>query len=256
MPFGSVTHADVERGKVFDVAGGIELNRLEMVARDFWLLVPNPTRVQDDALASWGRPRVGDYFTVLCRPNVVEQLRLLRETRLIEWAGAPDGTHRPWPGADWVEVHQCRVVAQAESWQTVSISNRRLYEELRPIERTSVSLAKGIRAPGKSSAWMAGYPPTVSVRTFDREATIRIVQVGGQEVNRQTVPRDTDAVMPHGLAPGTYEVLPNDYDHGIHFTIVDWDELRATNPGSPLGPAVGSLVAWGGLLVGDVPGRG
>jgi hypothetical protein len=249
-PFGVVYPAHVNDGLEFQVHGGINLEQLVLPARTHWLLQAHPAGVDGDAQATWGRPRFGDYFTILCQRPVVEQLRMLLETRLIDWADSPSGIHQVWSHSEiWVELRHVRVLAQADSWANIMIGNRPLLEELRPIERASIALSKGLRVPGETGVWLEGFPPHVTVRTFAERVELIIKNISTNNTQNIQVQRDIEILLPETLNPGSYTVSLADGSVDEIFRIFGWESLRTAELDKPLGPPVEGGLSWGALIV-------
>ena len=78
---------DPSGGETYPVLGDPWLTELRLPARRFWILTVDPFDDSSRTFASRGSPRLGEPFLLLCRKEIEEQISILKDEGLVDWAG-------------------------------------------------------------------------------------------------------------------------------------------------------------------------
>lgn len=217
---------DIAEGFRCSVTAPSQLSQLVLPKKRFWILLPDPLYPESDILASWGRAPLGTPFTLLIHRTLVDQLRLLRQERLIAFDEEP---YRAMGTDDWCEIRRCMVTSAV--WSGVFIQDRELFDALRPIYSIAIKFEGGMRAPGVNG-WMQDLGPRLSVWGFESNVAIRIVHTLTEDILlEKTVTANTWLDIPWDRA-GDYrvEAASGDLYAERPVQIWSWEDLRiATN---------------------------
>jgi hypothetical protein len=224
MPAYGLTE-EIETGSTFDIVHPSNLETLSLPQQRFWILIPDPENAESGVYASWGRPRLGDYFIILCHQELVSQLETLRDERLIEWNGNP----QPCPLTDWVEIRDCTIISPA--WDGVEIPNQDLYEKLSPRENLNISLSGGLRVPG-SRGWLEEYGPQITIYGFETEVEVIIRQETKDKPFFEKTQATNEPFEVEWHSAGDYVIELPDYSLERLITIRTWEELERFHPDS------------------------
>lgn len=225
-PLDPVSEAELDAGAHYTITHPDYLQYLILPPRHFWILRSDPENPDSGTFASWGRPPLGTQFVILLRGHLLPQLELLRNERLIEWSGEARPISRD---GEWLEVQHCMVVSAA--WSGVFIADHDLYDALRPIATLELGIAGGLRVPG-ISGWLDQHGPQLTVFGFDPLVEVRVVESSRERVIfDESVPTN----KPVGVAwpgPGNYRVEASCGAESAErvVRIIDWEELRSTEP--------------------------
>ena len=240
---------DPAGGETYSVLGAPWISELRIPARKFWVLTRDPFDEASRTFASRGSPRLGETFLLLCRQECQEQLTILKDEGLLNWAGDP--VESP-DYEDWIEYRECLILSA--NWDGIIPQIRELFDELRPRSRASISLQSGLKT-GSRDTWLEGYLPLLFITSFDPTWRVIVTNVSRPDVEPaldDTVSANTPIELPH-LVAGDYlaEVigvsgLPVDRRH---IRVVSWDALEPTEPTVALGTPVGGYILNGGLLI-------
>lgn len=156
----------------FPVEGSGSFDEIILPQRRFWILSPDP---EDDsgALATWEKyaSLMGKKFLLLVEGGIdgllASQMLRYRDASLVDWDKGPVDKGR------WTEFHGCMVLSA--SWDSLipDVDAEELHEALKPAMRATISLTKGLRAPGQA-AWLEGFPPSASIYGFEKEFSFRV----------------------------------------------------------------------------------
>ena len=240
---------DPAGGETYSVIGDPRITELRIPARSFWVLTRDPFDEASGIFASRGSPRLGETFLLLCRLECQEQLTILKDEGLLNWAGDP--VESPDYGG-WTEYRECLILSA--SWDGIIPQIRELFDELRPRSRASISLQSGLKT-GSRATWLEGYLPQLFITSFDPTWRVIVTNVSRPDVEPaldDTVKANAPIELPH-LVAGDYlaEVIggsgrPADRRH---IRVVSWAALEPTEPTVAYGTPVGDHVLNGGLLV-------
>jgi hypothetical protein len=212
-------------GARYPIQQPADIEALVLVQRRFWLLVPDPDNPESTVRATWGQPGLGVPFTVLCRPDVLAELRLLEQEKMLAWRGEPV----PVLDGHWLELRDCAAVSEA--WSGAQLTSSDLYDALRPADRCNIGLSGGLRFPG-GGGWLEGSGPRVTVFGFGAEAEVTITNVTRPETEHVVVEWTQQAGGPvhvHWPGPGTYRVSAHCSGQEAQPRLVgflSWDEVR------------------------------
>ncbi len=192
---------DISTGRSWLIRNHAHLQQLQLLERDFWVLVPDPENPEASALASWGAPKLGSHFTVLFREALWSDLRRLQEEKLLQWSGDREPAFEG--NTSWWEVRNCQVLAPV--WDGLFLQHPELKEALQPCDRLSIAFVGGLRVPHRRG-WLVGHLPQVTVYGFQLAAEVQIL--GNQRHGSNGDLRSTNQpfALPEMLAPGTYRV--------------------------------------------------
>lgn len=213
----------LNEGISYKVINESELEEVILPARRFWILVADP---ESNIYASWKLPDLGTKFTLLCKRQLQKDVELLKEEQLIEYAGEPQPISE---NSDWLEFEECMVTSYL--WDGIFIEDRELKDSLKPKVKLSINLSGGLRVPGEK-AWLAEYPPQVTVFGFAKQATIKIFNMSdsSRNVDPKRIMTNQAYDLPK-LEPGYYKIeafyKDNDrYNQQQYFKILSWEDLE------------------------------
>ena len=244
MPIGSVGITELEGGASYQIDSPDILNYLILPQRDFWILTPDPENPDSGVYASWGRPSLGEYFILLCKEELLPQLELLRNERLLEWSGE---LFYVFENSNWVELHQCMVISQA--WSGVFIKNQELYEALKPSASLSISLSGGLRVPNMG-AWLEEHGPQVTLFGFYPKADLQVTRLSDGHRLLDESPSTNIPLSIEWSNPGDYLVeaaYASEYTERL-VKIVDWSQLSLEIPGHRESLLIGSSQICGSVI--------
>lgn len=220
LPLQPVDAKALASGARYPVLPQGEIDALILPERAFWLLVSDPENPDSGVLASWGPPRLGDPFVLLCRADVMPQVQEVRQENLIE-------SQDPIPvlGGSWVELRDCRVMSEA--WSASYFGSSDLYEALRPADKCNVTVSGGLRLPG-GAGWLDQYGPRVAVFGFDDEAQVTIIDAQTERPVMERVQRSGEPIAVTWPGPGSYRILGvcGGQEARRLVVIVPWDSLH------------------------------
>ena len=232
-------------GQTFPLTGHPSITELALPRRDFWVLTRDPQDESSGVFASWGRPRLGETFLLLCRQESAAQLNLLKEEGGLDWEGDP--VELPEPYAGWLEYRECRVVSP--NWDGIMARD---FDELRPHARASISLPGGLKT-GRRDTWIAGYLPEIYLASFDPVGlTVRLVEVS--QPDAPLLDDDIEAnraVALPPLAPGDYAIEARSSGRIAdrrQIRVMEWEHLESANPAEPFGTPVGAYTLQGAMM--------
>ncbi|MFS8866415.1 hypothetical protein [Synechococcus sp. H55.11] len=215
---------DLAEGRAWPIRGHAHLRELQLPARDFWVLVPDPENPESGALASWGAPKLGSHFTVLFREALWPDLQRLREESLLQWSGERQPAFAET--SDWWEIQECQVLAPV--WDGLFLQHPELKEALQPRDRLHIALSGGLRVP-QGRAWLKDHLPQVTVYGFQPTAAVTLTEVVTGNIYLQGDHRSTNQPwdLPADLPPGTYriQVRSGTAHQERSLKILNWDDL-------------------------------
>lgn len=234
-PLAQLESNALNHGVRWAICSPSELQCLVLPAREFWILVPDQENVDSGIYASWGTPRLGVHFIILCRLSLLSDLQRLRDERLIEWAGEPREALR---GADWIEITECQVTSEA--WSGVFTENKELLDQLRPRISLDISVSGGLRVPD-GAGWIQDHGPHVTVFGFRPEVDVLIINIENERpVYRASHKANEPIPVPWAL-PGDFRIQATagaDIDERL-VKIVDRDHVFMRRPDEPQAVSVG-----------------
>ncbi|MCS6925256.1 MAG: hypothetical protein NZ578_05060 [Candidatus Binatia bacterium] len=215
--------------------------------REFFLLVPDPDFPEAGVFATWGAPRLGDYFVLLCREELLDQLEQLAHENIVRWNGDPVPM-----GNGWVELRECRVLR--DDWSHIYIQNADLASQLRPSERVSISLSGGLHL-SSTIDWIQGHGPYITVYSF--RSTVQVtIKREGELIDEFTIGRDQPKRLESWWSkPGIYEIQAcsgSDQADQRYVRIISLDEIAISPVQQPIGRSIGNATIYG-ALVEEVP---
>ena len=242
---------DPAGGETYQVTGDPRITELHIPLRRFWVLTRDPFDEASAIFASRGSPRLGETFLLLCRMELEDQISILRDEGLLDWAGDPVEL-RSHEG--WVEYRECLVLSP--SWDGVIFQIPELFEELRPRSRASISLQGGLKAD-RRDIWLEGYLPNIFVTSFDQTCRVRVTNVFQPDDEPELddiISANSSVALPR-LEEGSY-LIEVDGGRGStpdrrHLRVVSWDTLQPGEPSETYGSSVNGHFLIGGLIAAD-----
>ena len=235
-------------GDTYQVTGDPRFTELRIPARNFWVLTRDPFDESSIIFASHGSPRLGETFLLLCQEECEDQLTILKDEGLLNWAGNPVEL----PDYDgWVEYRECMVLTSG--WDGIIPHMPELFDELRPRSRASISLRGGLSA-GRRDTWLEGYLPRLFITSFDPNwrVAVRNLSVLDAEPAMDDAVTVNEAIELPPLVAGDYliEVMSGGRSADRRqIRVMSWDALESTEPTTAFGTPVGDYFLSGGLLV-------
>ena len=234
-------------GEKYQVIGDPRFAELRIPARSFWVLTRDPFDESSRTFASRGSPRLGETFLLLCRKEYEDQLTILKDEGLLNWAGDPVVS----PDHDgWAEYRDCLVLSSG--WDGIIPQMPELFDELRSRDRASISLRGGLSA-GRRDTWLEGYLPRLFITSFDptwRVAVTNLSNLDAEPTMDDTVTANEAVELPP-LATGDYliEVMSGGRSADRRqIRVLSWDALEPTEPTTTFGTPVGDYFLNGGSL--------
>ena len=235
-------------GETYQVIGDPRFAELRIPARSFWVLTRDPFDDSSRIFASRGSPRLGETFLLLCRKECEDQLTILKDEGLLNWAGDPVEA----PDYDgWAEYRECLVLSSG--WDGIIPQMPELFDELRPRNRASISLRGGLSA-GRRDTWLEGYLPCLFITSFDptwRVAVTNLSLLDIEPAMDDTVTANAAIELPR-LAAGDYliEVMSGGRSADRRqVRVLSWEALEPAEPTTTFGTPVGDYFLNGGSLV-------
>jgi len=228
MPFGGVTAEHMGQGCAFPLDPPTPYSFVSFAKRNIHVLVPDPTDISNGVYATWGSPSPSLPFVIVCEVSMREKLQRIRDARLIAWDGEPKPL---FGGETWWEYLDCMTLA--DDWTAFRVTDRELYDALRPKRRLYMGLSGGLRFV-RADHWMAGFGPTVTIYGIGSSVQLRIRSLGDdRSVHERDVDLNSEAPIPREVwqCPGWYQIEAGDTsDPEVRsLQIVDWNELRLSN---------------------------
>jgi hypothetical protein len=242
-PLGPVDGATLARGERYPVEQPADVDELVLPARNFWILVPDPEYPDFGVYASWGPPQLGLPFVLLCREQMLSQLREMKQEQLIQYPDEPV----PVLDGSWYELRDC--LAISEAWSSAHSRNPELYDALRPADACNVSAAGGLRLPGRQG-WLDEAGPSVTVFGFAPEGEVIITDVHTGRTVMERSQRTGEPVPVPWPGPGTYLVSASCAGQEARRLVVigSWDDLRLAAPDEREALVVGGVRICGAAL--------
>ena len=246
--FPPLWEVDPAGGQSWAVTGSDAISELRLPSRDFWVLTRDGFGDEFGDFASRGSPQFGETFILLCKDDVANEMRALRDSGLVEWEIGPEKV-----SDGWVEFRECEV--RSLDW-SLAVSSSDLSNELRPQSRASISLQGGLKAAGRDS-WLEGCAPTYSVASMSSrdDCRARLFSASRPDakpvMDNETAPNFTPTDLPK-LKPDDYwlEISVNGKRAARRFfRIVSWDSLTPAQPSNPFGTRIGDFTLRGALLI-------
>ena len=234
-------------GRTYLVTGSEQISELILPTRKFWILTRDPYDESSGIFASWGKPRLGESFLILCQKEYQEQLNILREQDLLAWDYNDELPEHP----GWIEYREC-IIQSSSGWEDTGLQLGDLSSELIPGMRASISLKGGLKAGRQRDTWISGYLPKIVV-TSDRISTIHVFDASNPDVllmEKQI--QDSSPITLPILNPGNYwvQVLISGLSAGRRrLNVLPWDSLEPTREAQPFGTRVGDHVLMGASLI-------
>ena len=235
-------------GETHQVIGDPRFTELRIPARSFWVLTRDPFDDSSRIFASRGSPRLGETFLLLCRKECEDQLNILKDEGLLNWADDPVES----PDYDgWAEYRECLVLSSG--WDGIIPQMPELFDELRPRNRASISLRGGLSA-GRRDTWLEGYLPCLFITSFDptwRVAVTNLSLLDVEPAMDDTVTANAAIELPH-LAAGDYliEVMSGGRSADRRqVRVLSWEALEPAEPTTTFGTPVGDYFLNGGSLI-------
>ena len=235
-------------GETFQVIGDPRFTELRIPARNFWVLTRDPFDDSSRIFASRGSPRLGETFLLLCRKECEDQLTILKDEGLLNWAGDPVES----PDYDgWAEYRDCLVLSSG--WDGIIPQMPELFDELRPRNRASISLRGGLSA-GRRDTWLEGYLPRLFITSFDptwRVAVSNLSLLDVEPAMDDTVTANVEIELPH-LEAGDYLIEVTSGGRSADrrpVRVLSWETLEPAEPTTTFGTPVGDYFLNGGLLI-------
>lgn len=215
---------DVTTGRSWPIRGHAYLRELQLLAQDFWVLVPDPENAESGALATWGAPQLGSHFTLLFREALWPDLQRLQEESLLQWSGERQRAFAE--KSDWWEIQECQVLAPV--WDGLFLQHPELKEALQPRDRLHIALGGGLRVP-QGQGWLEGHLPKVTVYGFQPTVAVTLTEVRTGSIYLPEDHRSTNQPwdLPADLPPGTYQIqVRGGTAHQERFLkILSWGDL-------------------------------
>ncbi|WLT37183.1 hypothetical protein NON20_14455 [Synechocystis sp. B12] len=202
------------------------LKTLQLPARDFWILIPDPDEPDSGVYASWCTPRLGQSFILLCKQKLLKDLHLLKDERLVNWSNEvnPFGEENK----QWLELHNFQVISQA--WRGIFIENWELKDALQPKVNLSISLSGGLRTPNQN-AWLQGYTPNITIFGFMKNVELEVLKFPEQQ--RVKYHEKIETNKPYTLQLNECDsclylirAIHNSYIAEVSLRIVEYDSLQ------------------------------
>ncbi|MGQ9865610.1 MAG: hypothetical protein ACUVSQ_04895 [Pseudanabaenaceae cyanobacterium] len=216
--------AALTAGQSWPLQNAGDLQYLQLPAQNFWVLVPDPENPEANALASWGRPKLGSTFTLLFRGSLWTDLQRLQEEKLLQWSGDRQPAFEE--NTDWWEVQNCQVLAPV--WDGLFLQHPELKEALQPCDRLRIALSGGLRVP-QGRAWLAGHLPKVTVYGFQPRVAVSLQEVltGTMYFSEKHYSTNRAWSLPEELPVGRYKihVRSGSATQDRFLEIVNWDAL-------------------------------
>lgn len=214
----------LENGAKYFIIYNPQIEQLILPSRDFWILIGDPENSDSSDFASWGTPPLGTHFILLCKQKLYKDLELLKDEKLINWSGEPQPLN---DHPNWIELHQCMVISQA--WDGVFIEYQELKDALQPLEKLSISLSGGLRVPNEN-AWLANYPPQITIFGFSRKVAFKIINLSTEQVVSETSEKTNLPISPKNLERGTYLLKATFEEESVekYLRLLSWSDLNFT----------------------------
>ena len=237
-------------GETYPIIGDPRITELRIPKRSFWVLTRDPFDDASRIFASRGSPRLGETFLLLCRKECEDQLTILKDEGLLNWASDPvessdhDG---------WAEYRECLVLSSG--WDGIIPQMPELFDELRPRNRASISLQGGL-STGRRDTWLEGYLPRLFITSFDSTCRVSVTNISRLDVEPvmdDTVAANVAIEFPH-LAVGDHLIEVMSADRSAdrrHIRVLSWEALEPAEQTATLGTPVGDYILNGGLLTLD-----
>jgi hypothetical protein len=226
LPCGSrLIIEDLNKGIIGTVINHNNLEKLIFPAREFWILIRDKEDEDSDIYATWGSPNLGEQFIILCKQNLMKDLQLLKDEKLLDWSEEI----RPFPDhEDWLELHQCQVLSEA--WEGIFPSNLQLKDALQPKTKLSISLKNGLKIP-QQKAWLKDYPPDIIIYGFYPNIELEIKDIFTEQIIEHSSQKTNQLIsvsFPHSTSYLVTAKARNDFEE-ILINLKDWEDLEIAN---------------------------
>ncbi|MEH2417793.1 hypothetical protein [Nostoc sp.] len=217
----SVSQKELDNGAKYQISSPNDLDYLILPARDFWILIPDPQNPDSGAYASWQAPSLGTEFILLCKQELLSDIRRLQDEHLLESSCTPQSIFN---NSGWVELQQCMVVSQA--WDGVFIKNQTLKYALQPSVKLSISFSGGLRVP-KIGAWLVNHGPQITIFGFYSTAELKVTRLLDNQTILESSQSINTSITLDFPNPGDYLIEANFAGESSQrlVKIVDWNDL-------------------------------
>jgi hypothetical protein len=224
LPCTRVTEEDLNKGIIGKVIDHHYLENLILPARDFWILIADKDNEESGVYASWGSPNLGDQFIILCKQDLMKDLELLKDEKLIDWGEKIP----PFAGEDWFELYQCQVLSEA--WEGIFPSNLELKYALQPKTKLSISLKNGLKI-SQQKAWLKDYPPEIIIYGFYPHVELQIEDIFSKQIIQNVSVKTNQLIALSFPRSSSYLITAktkNDSEETV-IKIKDWEDLDMAN---------------------------
>jgi hypothetical protein len=119
-PIGNpINSTELDNGMCCKIMQPEHLKTLRLPSRDFWILVPDPDEPGTGVYGTWRSPELGQAFVLLCKQDLMKDLSLLRDERLVNWSNEINPFASQF--SQWLELHNFQVLSS--TWQGIFIEN-------------------------------------------------------------------------------------------------------------------------------------
>lgn len=220
-----LTEENLNKGIIRSIINHNNLEKLILPARDFWILIADKEDEDSDIYATWGSPNLGDQFIILCKQNLMKDLQLLKDEKLLNWGEEI----KPFSeNEDWLELHQCQVLSEA--WEGIFPSNLQLKDALQPKTKLSISLKNSLKIP-QQKAWLKDYPPDIIIYGFYPNIELEIKDIFTEQIIEHSSQKTNQLIsvsFPHSSSYLVTAKARNDFEE-ILINLKDWDDLEIAN---------------------------
>lgn len=236
-------------GAAYEVRGDAQVKEIALPEESFWVLVMDPDNDGSGVLANWRMPGLGEKFLLVCRTEYAEQMEMLKQAELINWADKPFALYGINDG--WVEYRECLILSA--NWDEVipQPEYKDLCDALRPSVSATLAFIGGLRVP-HLRAWLEGYVPKVSLLTFDSNLMLEVLDLANPEEPIESWPINDDKPIDLDfLEPGDYVLQAYTgakiISHQI-LRILSWESLEVFQPKRNFNVTIGEYALQGAVI--------
>jgi hypothetical protein len=237
---------EIEDGVILAIDGSQVARQLILPKQDFWILLHDPEYQDSGVYASWEeRPELGISFVLLIKKYLEPDLIFLRDEGMLTWSNIPKTM------GDWLEYSDIVVISDA--WGSVSITSKKLLNQLRPRSSVSISLSGGMRDP-LTNAWLVNHGPEIMIFAFDEDLELEIVRTGQEEIFQRFTVNSGNITRPEWDIPGHYQIRVrsgNDIAGERQAAILDWGSISLSKPGNHKPVRIGFASVYGAWIDGE-----